>query len=412
MAAFTVVRDQDGTAGFVVLGADGLPAAAVNAFLTHLANRGHSPYTLRSYAIGLADFLSWLHTTGSALDHVTQVQIQHYIDAFRTGAKQGACRSDPQRAGQVNLLTRKAAPALQRQPRTVNHRLSVLASFFAYLREQEDRTHWQGYANPVPANGSTGANAHAMAGRDAPRRGRVGDLRRRVPRQLPTRLDPVLVEQLINAATSWRDKAILTLLYRTGQRIGDWSTFAGRHGVLGMTLADLDERTGTITVFLKGARDAHRVPVTEDFWPLFRHYLAHERRAAPELAAAWVGLRKGAGKPLSYRTFESSLRYSGQKIGANVHAHMFRHTVAQAIVATGNLKAAQDLLGHRHLTTTMDIYARTDEQAMVTAVAAAKRQFDTVRAESPARGGPRYVFAYDQATIDALEQVATQRADG
>jgi len=412
MTAFTVICDLDAPFPFAVMGPNGLPAEAVNAFLAHLANRGRSPYTLRAYAIGVTDFLCWLHTTGRALDHVTPVDIQHYIEAFRTGAKRGACHRDPQRAGQINLLTRKAAPAQERQPRTVNHRLSVLASFFTYRREQEEESDGQGGTQPVAAKGSTRANAHGMTGRDAPRRGRIGDLRRRVAWRLPARLDPALIDQLITAATSWRDKAILTLLYRTGQRIGDWSAFAGRHGVLGMTLADLDEHASMITVFLKGARDEHRVPVTEDFWPLFRQYLAQERRADPKLAAAWVGLRKGAGKPLSYRAFESSLRYSGRKIGANVHAHMFRHTVAQAIVATGNLKAAQDLLGHRHLTTTMDSYARTDEQAMVRAVAAVKRQFDTARAESPTRHGRRYVFAYDQATIDVLEQVATPRADG
>jgi site-specific recombinase XerD len=71
-------------------------------------------------------------------------------------------------------------------------------------------------------------------------------------------VDPTTASQLIETATSWRDKAILTLLYRTGQRIGDWSAFAGRHGILGMTLADIDEHAGMITVLLKGARDEHR----------------------------------------------------------------------------------------------------------------------------------------------------------
>jgi hypothetical protein len=60
---------------------------------------------------------------------------------------------------------------------------------------------------------------------------------------------------------------ILTLLSRAGQRIGDWSTLAGRHGVLGMTLGDINYNRRTVTVRLKGARDEHRVPVADDFWP-------------------------------------------------------------------------------------------------------------------------------------------------
>jgi integrase len=119
-----------------------------------------------------------------------------------------------------------------------------------------------------------------------------------------------------------RDKAILTLLLRTAQRIGDWNNLAGRHGVLGMALADVDETRKTITVRLKGDRDEHRVPVTDDFWPLFHRYLTEERDTTPATPAAWVGLRRGKGKPLTYSAFESSLRYISRKTGVNVHAHL------------------------------------------------------------------------------------------
>jgi hypothetical protein len=62
--------------------------------------------------------------------------------------------------------------------------------------------------------------------------------------QLPSDLDPVLTERPIAAATSRPDRAISTLLARTRQRIGDWGEDHGRHGVLGMTRADFDRRTG------------------------------------------------------------------------------------------------------------------------------------------------------------------------
>ena len=72
-------------------------------------------------------------------------------------------------------------------------------------------------------------------------------------------------EELFAAARSWRDKALVLALWRTGQRIGDWRDVHGRHGVLGTSLADLDRRSGTITVRLKGARDEHCVPIVEEF---------------------------------------------------------------------------------------------------------------------------------------------------
>jgi integrase len=64
---------------------------------------------------------------------------------------------------------------------------------------------------------------HRLTSRDHPVRERRREFRRRTPRRLPARLDPLLIERLIAAALSWRDKAILTLLCSTGQRIGDWS---------------------------------------------------------------------------------------------------------------------------------------------------------------------------------------------
>ena len=54
----------------------------------------------------------------------------------------------------------------------------------------------------------------------------------------------------------------------------------GEHGILGMRLGDLDRRSGTIVVRLKGARDEHRVPVSDDFWPVFARYLGQERGLA------------------------------------------------------------------------------------------------------------------------------------
>jgi integrase len=184
------------------------------------------------------------------------------------------------------------------------------------------------------------------------------------------------VVRLIEAAVSRRDRALLTVLWRSGQRIGDWSSLHGRHGVLGMRLADLDRRSGTIVVRLKGARDEHRVPVSSDFWPLFADYVSHERGLGAPEDPAWVALRRGHGGPLGYAAFEWQLRMLGRRAGVRVTAHMFRHALAQALVDTAGLKVAQEVLGHAHLTTTARCYARVDEAAMVRALEAAREVMD------------------------------------
>jgi site-specific recombinase XerD len=358
------------------------PAAAINDFLIHLEQCARSPYTVRAYARGLTHFVGWLDDTALDVDVVTRSVIGDYVGVFGRG----------------------------RQPRTVNHRLSVLASYFAFrIRQDDDRGEglWYRRSNPVAAADQE-VVAHRLTGRDLPVRTAPRAFRRRVPRRLPARLDPLLIARLIAAAPSARDQAILLLLCRTGQRIGDWSDVHGRHGLLGMTLADIDERQKVIAVRLKGARHDHRVPVTDDFWPVFHRYLETERgTTATGTTAVWLARRRGAGTPLSYSAFESALRSLGRKVGATVRAHQFRHTFAQGVVEiTGNLKVTQALLGHAHLSTTADLYLTVDPRVLVDAVAAVKTHTDAPQHVSEP-GPVRYAFAYDALTIEELEQAMT-----
>jgi integrase len=293
----------------------------------------------------------------------------------------------------------------------VNHRLSLLASYFAFLiREDDEAREGKWFQRPNPISTEITGRRHGMAGRDAPTRGRSSEFRRRVARRIPEHLEPATAEKLIEAARSWRDKSILTLLFRTGQRIGYWRDGTCGHGILGMTLADVDQTHSMITVRLKGARDEHRVPVTEDFWSMLRRYLDDERTTDGGSKALWIGLRRGSGEPLTYAAFESSLRYISRKAGVRVHAHMFRHLLAQTVLqVTGNLKVAQDLLGHAHISTTADLYMHTDQAAMVSAVAAVKFSFDKESVPSP--GNPtvpplKYAFPYDATTIEELDKAA------
>jgi site-specific recombinase XerD len=364
-------------------------------------------YTQRAYALGLAHFFSWIDANGVEPERATRQVIGRYIAVFGESEPGGA------------VATRAAPKA--RSARTVNHRLSLLASFFDFhiRRDTEDGGGpWCGRTNPASGKLLDRELRHGMMGRDLPQRTRQRDgFRRRVPYEVPKRLEPEDVQKLIDAALSFRDKALLTLLCRTGQRIGDWSASAGRHGILGMSLSDIDRKRSLIVVRLKGARDEHRVPVTDDFWPVYECYLQEERRTTKDSEALWVALRKGRGKPLTYAAFESSLRYIGGKAGVPVHPHLFRHTLAQGILdLTGNLKVAQEILGHAHISTTADIYTRVDPVSLVAALAAVKSSFNAT--PSPSLPVPieerRYVFAYDADTIAELEdavnnQVLTRR---
>lgn len=390
----TKIRLLKTTAGHVPFELSGSSVAeSANGFLEHLATLGRSAYTIRSYAMGLMHFLNWVEREGLSLRDMTRQQVGRYIQDFMGSDTKASV------TGQ--------AP---KQARTVNHRLSVLSSFFAYLIDHDAEladAGCSGMKNPVPGQRLDAQYRHGMVGRDPPPRGRRAEFRRRLPRRVPKCLKPFDVEKLISAAVSWRDKAILTLLYRTGQRIGDWSRVGGRHGVLGLTLADIDARNHSIVVLLKGARDQHRVPVAEDFWPIYAKYLQTERRGLERHNAAWIGLRRGKGQPLTYAAFEASLRYAARKAGLHVHAHMLRHTMAQMVLEfSGNLKVAQELLGHAHVSTTADVYMHVDQDALVRAVAGvAARRSPPVTPANVSAPLSQYAFPYDAFTIAELNRL-------
>jgi site-specific recombinase XerD len=299
MSIYQVQRKAErfGTS-FRVCDSTGAGVGSCNQFLMELSLRDCSVYTQRAYALGLAHFLSWLHASRGDPDQVTRQIVGSYITEFARGAKEGAVAT---RFGQK-----------PRQPRTINHRLNVLASYFEYCirRDTEDgRGPWKGRINPASGNPLTEELRHGMIGRDLPARQRQRDgFRRRIPRTLPKVLEPVSIQKLI----------------------------------------------------------------------------------------------------------DSALRYIGRKAGISVHPHLFRHTLAQGVLeTTGNIKVAQEILGHSHLSTTADLYLRVDQHAMVTALAVAKSSAErTPKQRSwPSARAAQYAFDYDDETIAELER-AIARASG
>lgn len=134
MSIYKVLRKTERFGGsFRVCDSKDAGIGSCDQFLTELSLRDRSVYTQRAYAVGLAHFFSWLDASGGDPDHVTRQIVGNYIGAFAKGAKQGA------------IVTHSAQ--MPRQARTINHRLSVLASYFEYCirRDTEDgRGPWKG----------------------------------------------------------------------------------------------------------------------------------------------------------------------------------------------------------------------------------------------------------------------------
>lgn len=146
MSIYKVLRKAEAFgASFRVCDSKGAGVGSCDQFLTELSFRDCSVYTQRAYAIGLAHFFSWLHASRGDPDHVTRQAVGIYITEFARGTKEGAVGArDTQKP---------------RQPRTINHRLSVLASYFEYrirCDTEDGRGPWKGRINPASAFDNAG----------------------------------------------------------------------------------------------------------------------------------------------------------------------------------------------------------------------------------------------------------------
>jgi integrase/recombinase XerC len=165
---------------------------------------------------------------------------------------------------------------------------------------------------------------------------------RRLPRTLPAEDLKRALDRLIqpDAATS-RDRALLELAYSAGLRLSE---------LVGLNRGDVDRRAGLLRVRGKGRRE-RIVPAGRTALGALDHYLAARPAGrADEPVFLGAGARR-----LSGRTVQRVVRRRLGEIagGLGVTPHALRHSFATHLLDRGaDLRAIQELLGHRSLATT------------------------------------------------------------
>jgi site-specific recombinase XerD len=144
-----------------------------------------------------------------------------------------------------------------------------------------------------------------------------------------------------------RDNAMMELLYASGIRVGELCS-----------LRLQDYQPGARAVRVVGKGDRERVALIGN--SAVRALTAYIREERPELAGrsgytgdiVFLGKR---GAPIDQRQVRRIIHReaSGIATGDNVSPHTFRHTFATHMLAHGaDLRAVQELLGHRNIATT------------------------------------------------------------
>jgi integrase/recombinase XerD len=150
-----------------------------------------------------------------------------------------------------------------------------------------------------------------------------------------------------------RDRALLLLLLRLGLRCEE---------VAHLKWQDIDWQAGSIRICSQKSRRERILPLPEDVGKALAVYL----RTFSNIPL-WVFDSSRATFPVEMRRLhiKAISKYLFKRAGVvGGSAHSLRHTVATSMVNQGvSFKDVSDLLGHRHLSTTL-IYAKLDMRAL------------------------------------------------
>ncbi len=171
-------------------------------------------------------------------------------------------------------------------------------------------------------------------------------LPRRLPRTLPVHDLEKALDELARSGVgpgAPRDRALLEVAYSSGLRVSE---------LTGLNRGDVDRGARLLRVRGKGRRE-RIVPIGVSALGALDAYLASDRRTAGRGdEPVFLGAR---GVRLSNRTVQRvvRLRLGQVAAGLGVTPHALRHSFASHLLDRGaDLRAIQELLGHRSLTST------------------------------------------------------------
>ena len=330
----------------------GHPVEPIVGFLEDLIACGNSAGTVRSYAYDLLRWWRWLQVIDRPWNHATHDDLREYVLWLMSASKKRNHPRGPSAttAGTINPITRKQYLDDQYKPRTIRHSNAVLRSYYEWtIRESIGPL-----VNPVQMKRtSQRPNSHHN-----PLDPFRAEARLRYNPPIPKRAPRVLPDeewvQVFTLLKHDRDRALLAIAISNGARAGE---------LLGMRQIDVDWGEQLIRVIRKGTRDEQWLPVSSEAMLWLRRYLAELGSPSPNSPLWWTirASRSGDGaqrNPMTYEALRALFRRINAALGTNWSMHDLRHTAARRMAADANLSLSdvQTILGHRQLSTTVQVY--------------------------------------------------------
>ena len=218
---------------------------------------------------------------------------------------------------------------LNMSSRSIARTLSATRSFYKFLiREGEGKT------NP-------------FEGISTPR----GE--RKLPRTLNIEQAAQLVMITPDSDLTFRDRAILELLYSSGLRLSE---------IERSNVCDIDLADKTMTILGKGGK-TRIVPVGRHAITAIKSWLQRRQALVSNIEEKALFVSR-FGNRLGARAIQKRVEYWARRQGLDrsVHPHMLRHSFASHLLeSSSDLRAVQELLGHSDISTTQ-VYTHLDFQ--------------------------------------------------
>ena len=165
-----------------------------------------------------------------------------------------------------------------------------------------------------------------------------------------------------------RDRALLALTVSNGARAAE---------ILGVRSVDLDWGDQLVRVIRKGTHAPQWLPASPESFVWLRLYLADLGAPLGPDQRIWWTLRRGnrgeglTRQPMTYEALRKVLTRANAVLGTNWSMHDLRHTAALRMARDDRLSARdiQTILGHAHLSATVDTYLVEDQAEVVGRVA-------------------------------------------
>lgn len=176
------------------------------------------------------------------------------------------------------------------------------------------------------------------------------DIKMKKPSRIPVVLSVEEVQRLLNSFTNLKHKAIFTICYSAGLRVGE---------ILSLKVKDIDSDRMQIRIEQgKGQKDRYSI-LSEKVLTLLRDYV---KKYQP---VDYLFEGQGGGQ-YSASSIQALMRRHKKKCGITKKAtpHTLRHSFATHLLDNGtDTRFIQELLGHKHISTTQ-IYTHVSSRSM------------------------------------------------